>query len=95
MTKIIFTLFIIINIFASQLYAIEHLTEHGFEEHEHNGGPCELNIFYENYKFLDSVNHCFTYSIKYLNLSNIVINLNNNLLMQYNKSLSRAPPKFS
>jgi len=67
MTKIIFTLFIIINIFVSQLYAIEHLTEHGFEEHEHNGEPCELNIFYENYKFLDitnySINICYVRSI--------------------------------
>ena len=92
MTKVIFIFFIIINIFASQLYAIEHLTEHGFEDHEHNEIPCELNIFYEDYKLLESVNNHFTYLIKYLDLSDFVINSNDDFLLRYNISLSRAPP---
>ena len=94
MTKFIFIFVIIGNIFASQLYAIEHLTEHGYEDHEHNEMPCELNIFYEDYKLLDSVNNYFTYLIKYLDLSDLVIHSNDNFLLRYNIALSRAPPYF-
>ena len=95
MTKNILIIYFIINIFAGQLYAVEHLTAHGFEDHEHNDRPCELNIYYENYNFLDNINNVSSYSIKFNNLNNEIIIINKNLLLRYIKPLTRAPPNFS
>jgi hypothetical protein len=95
MKKKIFIICIIANLFSGQLYAIEHLIEHGFEEHEHNELPCELSIFYDNYKFLDTTNNLITYSIYYTNFSNNIIVAFNNIIIRYIKPVTRAPPNFS
>jgi hypothetical protein len=93
--KFLFIVFIISNIFIGQIYAIQHMAEHGFEEHEHNEQPCELSIYCENYKFINITNDIFYDSISLLNLNDIVNKLNFVFIIKHNKQLSRAPPTIS
>jgi len=90
-----FIIYIIANLFFGQLYAIEHLTEHGFEEHEHNEVSCELNIFYEQSKFLNDTDNVLSYSISYNSFSNTNLIVFKNFLIRYISPLTRAPPYLS
>lgn len=89
------SLFFVVSFFTVQMFSFLHMTDHGFEKHEHDNEVCQIYLYCEHTKYAapDEVARLqlpqdFTSTIIFPELPFIGLKI-------YKTGLPRAPPRFS